>query len=225
MGRMAHPTGFGTVIFDRDGTLARTLQQWIDGYRAAFARRDLGFSDDRIIADFLHEHHLVAARQPDLDFPVIAQEACAFVFAAVARVALYRGAVGLLAALRTQGMTLALVSSSPRRALERGLGAQGLAGLCRSIIAGDDGFGHKPDALPFTETLRRLGADAGQTLFICDSHVDVLAGQAAGCRTCLLRPDANRPFHDQARLDGLGADLRIAVLAEVVGLGHLRRHL
>ena len=57
-----------------------------------------------------------------------------------------------------------MVSSSPRVALERGLAAHDLGGLFASIIAGDDGFGHKPDALPFAETLARIGATAEDRL-------------------------------------------------------------
>lgn len=205
-----------TIIFDWDGTLVRSLDLWIDGYLAAFARRDLTYSPDDIVAEFFHEHHLVAGRHPHLDFPAIADEARAHVRAKASRVALYDGAVETLAGLAAQGITLALVSSSPGRVLEIGLGAHGLGGRFASVLAGDDGFGHKPDALPFVETLRRLGAQAGTTLVVGDSHVDILAGQAAGCRTCLFAPAENRLFHDHARLRRMGVDHDIAKLPDIL---------
>lgn len=61
---------------------------------------------------------------------------------------------------------LALVSSSPRAVLERGLAAHDLAAVFGSVIAGDDGFGHMPDPLPFAETLTRWGALAERALII-----------------------------------------------------------
>ena len=132
-----------TVIFDWDGTLARTLHLWIDGYETAFDRRGLRYGRAQIVADFFHEHDKVPARHPSLDFAPIAVEARAHVFAAVAAVGLYDGAVDLLRDLQAQGVRLALVSSSPRAALERGLAAHDLGGFFASVIAGDDGFGHK----------------------------------------------------------------------------------
>ena len=205
-----------TIIFDWDGTLARSLDLWVDGYHAAFARRDLRYSTENIVADFFHDHHLVADKHPHLDFAVIADEARAHVLDAAARVALYDGALAVLAGLAGRGLALALVSSSPRGVLETGLGAHGLGGVFASVIAGDDGFGHKPDPLPFAETLRRMAARAEATLIIGDSHVDILAGQAAGCRTCLFAPEENRVFHDHDRLRTLGADHDIAVLADLL---------
>jgi pyrophosphatase PpaX len=204
------------VIFDWDGTLVRSLDLWIDGYHAAFARRDLVYSPDEIVAEFFHEHDRVADRHPHLDFAVIADEARAHVRQGSARVALYDGAVETLAGLAARGITLSLVSSSPREVLQIGLMAHGLDACFASVLAGDDGFGHKPDPLPFGETLRRLGASAVTTLIIGDSHVDILAGQAAGCRTCLFAPAENRLFHDHARLRTIGADHDIAQLAEIL---------
>ncbi len=201
----------GTIIFDWDGTLARTLHLWVDGYVNALTRRQLSFAPAAIVAEFFHDHHLVHARHPHLDFHAVADEARAHVFEAAHAVHLYDGALAVLGAVR--GLKLGLVSSSPRHLLERGLAAHGLAGHFASIIAGDDGFGHKPDPAPFAETLARLGSRAEETLVIGDSHVDVLAGQAAGCRTCWFAHEDNALFHDFGFVAGLGADHRVEGLA------------
>lgn len=205
-----------TVIFDWDGTLARTLHLWIDGYHAAFARRDLAYGAHEIARHFFAEHHKVAYSHPHLDFPPIAEEARGHVFHGALTVALYDGAREVLAALHARDVVLGLVSSSPRALLERGLEAQGLAGFFASIIAGDDGFGHKPDPLPFEQTLVRLGAAAAETLIIGDSQVDILAGRAVGCRTCWFAPEDNRLFHDFAVVGAMMADHRIGDLGAVL---------
>ncbi len=204
-----------TIIFDWDGTLARSLHLWTDGYHAAFARRALTFSDAEIVAEFFHDHHLVADRHPHLDFPAIADEARRHVHAAAGAVTLHDGASDILEALAARGLTLALVSSSPRAVIESGLRTHALDPHFASVLAGDDGFGHKPDPAPFAETLRRLSANAAETLIVGDSHVDILAGQASGCRTCLFAPAENALFHDHARLRNLGADHHIDHLSAV----------
>ncbi len=202
--------GIRTIIFDWDGTLARTLDLWVQGFHAAFARRDLHFPTTFIIAEFFHEHHKVAARHPQLDFHTVAEEARTHVRDGIGTVALYAGAAQALQDASALGMSLALVTSSPRAVVTRGLSAHDLTGAFASVIAGDDGFDHKPDTRPLTQTLARLTARPDETMVIGDSHVDILAGQAAGCRTCWYTPQHNRLFHDFTRLEGLGADHRLA---------------
>ena len=201
-----------TIIFDWDGTLARTLHLWVDGYHSAFARRELHFPAETIVAEFFQDHHLVPGRHPHLDFGPIADEARAHVFEAAIAVSLYDGALDMLRDLTRQGLRLGLVSSSPRRLLERGMQAHGVAGFFGSIVAGDDGFGHKPDPLPFAETMARCNLAGRETLIIGDSHVDILAGKAAGCRTCWFAPPENQLFHDHSRHVARQADHHVSHL-------------
>ena len=201
-----------TIIFDWDGTLARTLDLWVDGYHAAFTRRAMHFPPQTIVAEFFQEHHLVPDRHPHLDFGPIVDEARAHVFEAALKVSLYDGARAVLEGLTRQGLRLGLVSSSSRGLLERGLQATGLAGFFGSIVAGDDGFGHKPDPLPFVETLARLAAPAQEAMIIGDSHVDILAGKAAGCRTCWFAPQENDLFHRHSHSLARQSDHRVSHL-------------
>ena len=106
-------------------------------------------------------------------------------------------------------MSMSLVTSSARHLLETGLNAHGLADGFATNLAGDDGYGHKPSTRPFEETLDRLGAAASETLIIGDSHVDIEAGKAIGCRTCWFAPQQNQIFHDFEQIRGMGADHEI----------------
>lgn len=40
------------IIFDWDGTLARTLELWLVGYQTSLNRRDLKFEPKEIVAEF-----------------------------------------------------------------------------------------------------------------------------------------------------------------------------
>ena len=206
------------IFFDWDGTLAKTLDLWLAGFQKSFHQRNMSFEPREIVTQFFQDHHLVPDRFPDLDFPNIAAEARAHVLQSVASVDLYDGAHDALHELRDAGVTVSLVTSSPRALLSTGLGTHGLDDFFASTIAGDDGYGHKPEPLPFRATLDRVGMDASETLIIGDSHVDILAGQAVGCQTCWLAPDVNDVFHDFARVRGIGADYEVRGIGELVGM-------
>ncbi len=201
--------GFQNIIFDWDGTLARNLELWLSGYQNSFEQRRLKFGVKEIVSEFFHNHHEVPERHPALDFPVIAEEARDHVFRSSHTVDLYEGALQTLSKLKNKQKSLSLVSSSSRHLLESGLGAHNLESFFSSVIAGDDGYGHKPDIRPFAETLDRMGATAGETLIIGDSHVDILAGKLLGCQTCLFTPPQNDLFHDFEHLRSMNADHEI----------------
>ncbi len=204
------------IIFDWDGTIARTLDLWLAGYKCSLERRNLRFDSKEIVAEFFQNHHEVPERHPDIDFPVIVEETRDYVFQASHAVNLYEGAIELLNLLKLRGKSVSLVSSSPRQLLNSGLAAHTLTEYFPSTIAGDDGYGHKPDTLPFVETLSRMGATASDTLVIGDSHVDILAGKSAGCKTCLFVPSQNELFYNFEHLRSFDADIEIDYLPNLL---------
>lgn len=60
----------------------------------------------------------------------------------------------------------------------------------------------KPSALMIERSARRLGADLTQSFMIGDKPSDVQAGQRAGCRTILLRPEVVQPHVDPGEAAG-----------------------
>jgi phosphoglycolate phosphatase-like HAD superfamily hydrolase len=69
----------------------------------------------------------------------------------------------------------------------------------------DDGFPRKPDPASFEEMIQRHHLERASVLAIGDREIDVLAGRAAGVRTCLFG----------TRLPEVGADYTIAHFAEL----------
>jgi pyrophosphatase PpaX len=206
------------VIFDWDGTLAKTLDLWLQGYNSAFVNRGYRFDPKFIVKEFFHNHHEVADRHPDLEFHAIAEETRRFVFEGLLTVELYDGAEEVLSSLKSKGITMSLVTSSARRLIGRALSAHDLTHFFDSIVAGDDGFGHKPSTLPFYTTLERVGAAASETLIIGDSHVDIEAGRASGCQTCWFAPPHNALFHDFEQIKSMSPDHEIATIQSLVNL-------
>jgi len=128
------------------------------------------------------------------------------------------GAAKLSSLVVEKGMTLTLVTSSPRHLLDRALGAHDIAHFFDSIVAGDDGFGHKPSPLPFKATLERVGGTASETLIIGDSHVDIQAGKSSGCQTCWFAPEHNSLFHDFEHIRSMSPDHEVSSIQELVAI-------
>ena len=89
------------------------------------------------------------------------------------------GAAELLAALRDEGVPMALVSSSYRvlvdAVLDQGVGPFALS------IAGDEVQHGKPHPEPYLTAAQRLGVDPARCVVVEDSPSGVAAGEAAGC--------------------------------------------
>lgn len=204
-----------TIIFDWDGTLVKTLDLWLTGYGHAFEKRGQTPPRANIVAEYFYDPKTVIARHPDLDFKAITGEALTHVRGTAHTSELYDESHATLRALSDQGITLSLVSSSYRTVLETGLSTHALAPFFHSVIAGDDGFGHKPDPGPFRAMLDRLGASAPRTLVIGDSHVDIEAGKALGCRTCRFMPAHNVKFYEDVGTDSVEPCIEIACLSEL----------
>ncbi len=92
---------------------------------------------------------------------------------------LMAGAAGLLAALGSEGVRMALVSSSYRVLVDAVL-AQGV-GPFALTLAGDEVVHGKPHPEPYLTAARLLGVDASACVVIEDSPSGVAAGEAAGC--------------------------------------------
>jgi HAD superfamily hydrolase (TIGR01509 family) len=86
-----------------------------------------------------------------------------------------------LGAGRTDGPSLAVVTTSPREDMEAVLGAAGLRDFFPVIVTGCDVARHKPDPEPYRAAIARLGARPQRCVVLEDSPSGVAAGRAAGC--------------------------------------------
>lgn len=206
------------IIFDWDGTLGMTLHLWLAGYQYGMGNQGHEFSDIVLARDFFYEHEKGAKKYPHVDFKRLVGDAHNHLKQNLPNLKLYEGAGKTLNQLKSKGITLALVTSSPRIIAQRGMAVHGLEKHFFSVIGGDDGFGHKPHPAPFNETLQRLNARSEETMIIGDARTDIIAGHAAQTKTCLFTPPDNKLFHNFDELASVGADFLIDSLADLVDL-------
>jgi len=95
----------------------------------------------------------------------------------------YPGAVDAVRRLRERGHPIAIVTGKLCEPAARSLRHVGLAEYVDAVIGADACSAHKPDPGPVLLALERVGRAPAEALFVGDSAIDVLAGNAAGVVT------------------------------------------
>ena len=98
-----------------------------------------------------------------------------------------------------------IVTHRGRQSLLRLLAAYEMTGYFTDCLTSDDDYPRKPDPASFEEMIRRHHLDREAVLAVGDRAIDVLAGRAAGVRTCLFG----------TALPGVKADYSITDFAEL----------
>jgi HAD superfamily hydrolase (TIGR01509 family) len=129
------------------------------------------------------------------------------------------GALALVAALREQGVPVALVSSSYRVLVDAVLAHT--PDLFDVTVAGDEVSNAKPAPEPYLTAAARLGVSAQRCVVLEDSPAGAAAAEAAGCALVLapsvvfadLTPRPRRLVVPSLR------EVDVAALQDLVGLG------
>lgn len=176
------------VVFDCDGTLADTEPisdaAWADllgavGYvpTEQDRRATLGRPYPVTFAHF-------AQRAPlgdPADFRLRLRER--FLTRFEAEVVLFDDAVGVLRALATAGVPLAVASSSSRAHVLRVLARAEVESCVGAVIGAEDVQRHKPHPAPYLAAAARLQVPAGRCAAVEDSDVGVTSARSAGMFT------------------------------------------
>lgn len=206
------------IIFDWDGTLGMTLHLWLAGYRLALQDQGHTTPDSIIARDFFYEHDKGQLKYPDINFVKLVDDTRAHVFSNLDDLRLYEHAKETVVALHEQGINLALVSSSNRQLVEKGLSLHGLEQYFQSIISGDDITKHKPDPEAFNQTFERIDAKPEETLIIGDAKTDIIAGKNTNTITCLFTPTDNEMFYDFDALRATEPDFEITAQKDLIDI-------
>jgi len=82
---------------------------------------------------------------------------------------------------------LAVVTNKPVRFTEKILKGLGIRENLSSVVGGDSLSERKPHPAPVLKALDEMGASPMVSLMVGDGVQDVMAGQAAGLQTCVVR--------------------------------------
>ena len=191
---------YSSVIFDWDGTLGMTLHLWLKAYRATLSDLGFNYSDKVIIDDFFYEHIKTNLKYPEIDFPVFMKNVHNYMINNVSSLVLYEGVNEVLEKLKDNNITLALVSSSPKKLLMEELEQHRLSKFFSVIITSDDYKNHKPDPEPFLKVIEVAKINPKTTLVLGDATNDIMTAKATGIDFCFFLPKENKIFYDFNKL-------------------------
>lgn len=179
-------------IFDFDGTLMDTSGVILSTIKATI--KDMGLPDKteeecRSIIG-IRTDEVGRYLYPDLD---ISNKEFAKAFRANydrlqkdAKETPFPGVIETLMKLRPGGNRLAIASSRRLVSLTDYLEKLGIKDWFDLIVGADSVTKGKPDPEPVLTVLKALGWNADDTLVVGDADIDIMMGNAAGCKTCAV---------------------------------------
>jgi phosphoglycolate phosphatase len=181
---------FDAVLFDLDGTLADTAPDlgWAaNALREAEGLKKLPLSTLRPwtsqgVRGLLHVAFNIAPGQPTYDdlaqrfLTLYAERLCV-------ETVLFEGIPELLDELEALGLSWGIVTNKRMRYTDPLVAQLGLTPRTTCVVSGDTTAEAKPSPLPVLHACQLLNCRPERTLYIGDDRRDIVAGNAAGCKT------------------------------------------
>lgn len=187
---------YDAYLFDWDGTLARTLEIWIDQIYIRYGEYGLPITREQVAKDFGDLSAAVTYGLPPHQLTEFQEGVNQAVKRQLPDVPLYDDAATMLAALKARGKKLALVTTSLRSNLELVMGKHGVETMFDAIVTSEDVTKYKPDPESIELALGKLGVAKDRALMLGDTAHDLLAARNAGIASALFYPEAHSLIHD-----------------------------
>lgn len=181
---------FDAVLFDLDGTLADTAPDL--GWAANALRETEGLAPlplltlrpytSQGVRGLLRVAFDIAPGQPGYDD--LAQRFLAlYADRLCVDTRLFDGVAELLDELEALGLAWGIVTNKRMRYTDPLVAQLGLTPRTTCVVSGDTTAEAKPSPLPVLHACRLLNCRPERTLYVGDDRRDIVAGNAAGCRT------------------------------------------
>lgn len=102
-------------------------------------------------------------------------------------VKVFEGVKELLAALKNEGVKIAVATGSNKIKSDLNLKQAGLENVFDTTVTSDEVVNPKPAPDSFLEAAKRVGADPSESVVVGDSHNDRLGAKGAGMKFVLIR--------------------------------------
>jgi len=207
---------YDALLFDWDGTLARSLELWLDeiykqhiayGLKVSRAENARGFGD---LSTPLRRG------LPPEKYDQFQTEINERVQQRLPDVPLYDDAGAMLRALKKAGKKLALITTSTHKSMHLVMGRHDVEHLFDVIITAEDVQSHKPDPEGINVAIERLGVEKKRAIMLGDNNKDLLAAKNAGIDSVLFYPPAHEIIYTLQELEAHGPRYTIRAWQELL---------
>lgn len=210
---------FKYILFDWDGTLAKTLDIWIAAYKQISKEIGIdigGVSDPQIVKTFFgkeaHGFEEFGIQETEVLYDRIKK----YVDDNVSNVEIYPNVKNALDELNNLGCRLALHTSSNKNILYPAIVNNELEKFFDLILTRDDVENPKPDPEIIYKELSFFNANKSDILIVGDSNSDVEAAKNAGVACALYYPKDNEKFYTLNTVNSYNADFIIGDLLDLI---------
>ncbi len=181
------------ILFDLDGTLLDTapdLAEAVNTLRRERGLANLPLANLRPFAGYGSKALIKAGFNIDENHPEFSQLIEAFLEQYQRRTlhetTFFPGVEDLLMTLDEKNIPWGIVTNKPERFTQEIVTRLGLDKRAQCIISGDTLSRRKPHPDPILYACKLMNAAPENTFYIGDTHIDVLASQAAGTKTLVV---------------------------------------
>ena len=183
------------VLLDWDGTLAKTLDIWLNALRTPLEKRGYFLSDKEIGANYDDFSERFEAQGYDGASEIV-NEAVAIANEHIPSVELYPHTLEVLESLHESCIQLALVTTSQHKQIDPLLKSHGMFHLFDAVVCGDDTKNQKPHIEPIEKALTQLNGTTKKAVMIGDSGKDINSAINSGIDSILFSPREHEKFHN-----------------------------
>ncbi len=195
---------YRAVIFDFDGTLVENEDTYTDAFIAVLKKHGVPYelADHRhpqILGIGLEENWKLMKEHFKLDTEVhqLVHETQDEYHARLSDVHVRPGFEELHAALREEGIPMALATSNNWWVIEDELEDLGLSGYFNATVTGEEVLSRKPAPDIFVEAAKKLFVEPEECIVIEDSAAGIQAGLEAGMKVVAIR----NPYIEESELE------------------------
>jgi pyrophosphatase PpaX len=195
-------TDYEAYLFDWDGTLAQTVEIWLEGLRQAYEHFGIVLSRE-ILAQNLGDWSMPIKNgiKPE-DIPefnqILKQKGQEL---GVLTPPLFDGVLEMLRRLKEAHKKLVLITSSERQVIDIVLSHHEITELFDLVITVTDVKAHKPDPEGILFAIEKLGTTKEQAVMLGDSDKDLGAAKNAGVDSILFYPKTHELVYDRSFLE------------------------
>ncbi len=192
---------YEAILFDWDGTLARSIPVWEHAFTSVFETLHMPININEATEKLWLDSQILIELGIDHEgfFDLVYEQLSRSYY----QTPLYDEVERTLLQLQKSGIKMALVTSTRRKLVILALEYHHLLAYFTCVVASEDVINHKPSPEPYELALAHLSSPKENTIIVGDSKFDLLGSVNVGIDCALFFPKENKTYYNEAELKAL----------------------